>query len=645
VTTKIRLTVAQALIKFLDNQYLEIDGQEHKFVEGIFTIFGHGNVVGLGQALEEDCGDLIVRQGRNEQGMAHAATAFAKQNLRQKIYACTSSIGPGAANMVTAAGTATANRIPLLLLPGDTFACRQPDPVLQQVEHSYNLNLTTNDAFKAVSKYWDRVSRPEQLMTAAINAMRVLTNPAKTGAVTIALPQDVQGEAYDYPAEFLAKRVHHFRRTPLSEDSLSRVVKLITQKKKPLLICGGGSKYSGAGTELKNFAETFNIPFAETQAGKSTVVFDHPLNLGGIGVTGNSAANKIASQADLIIGIGTRFMDFTTASKRLFQNPDVDFVALNICDFDAYKLDAVPLVADAKLGLISLLNALKSVNYKSTYTDEIEKVKAEWKQEVERLFKLEPATANFEPEIAGQLDKQLAEYSSKMDSNLTQTAVLGKLAEILADDAIVVGSSGSLPGDLQRLWRPKLENTYHMEYGYSCMGYEISGALGVKLAAPDQEVYALVGDGSYLMLHSELITSLQERAKINIILFDNIGFGCINNLQISNGMGSFGTEFRYRNSRTGKLDGELLKIDFAASAAAYGAKTFKVHTLTDLESALAAAKQSSISTLIDIKVLPKTMTHGYQSWWRVGLAEVATKADIKTASTKLKAELERARQY
>ena len=645
IVETIRLTMAQALVKFLDKQYLEVDGKENKFVEGIFTIFGHGNVVGLGQALEEDSGSLIVRQGRNEQGMAHAATAFAKQNKRQKIYACTSSVGPGAANMITAAATATANRIPLLLLPGDTFASRQPDPVLQQIEDPTNFTTTTNDAFRAVSRYWDRVNRPEQLMTALINAMRVLTDSAKTGAVTICLPQDVQGEAYDYPVEFFKKRIHCLDRRPLSGSSLEKATSLISKKGKALLICGGGVRYSEAAEELKEFAEKFNVPFAETQAGKSSIVWDHPYNLGGIGVTGSLAANKIARDADLVIGVGTRFNDFTTASKQLFQNEGVDFIGINVCEYDAYKLDALPLAADAKLALQDLIKALEERNYRSTYTDEITKVKEEWNQEVNRLFNLEYTGKDFTPEVAGHLDHVLVEFHNQTGSLLTQTRVLGELDKLLADEDIVVGSSGSLPGDLQRVWRPKSPDSYHMEYAYSCMGYEISGALGVKIACPDREVYSLVGDGSYLMLHSELISSIQENKKINVILFDNMGFGCINNLQMSQGIGSFATEFRYRNPESGHLDGSYINIDYAASAAGYGVKSYRVTTGEELRQAVEDAKKSKVSTLIDVKVLPKTMTNGYDSWWRVGVAEVSEKEEIKQAYQEMKKEIGKARKY
>jgi 3D-(3,5/4)-trihydroxycyclohexane-1,2-dione acylhydrolase (decyclizing) len=641
----IRLTVAQALVKFLDKQYVEFDGIETKFIKGIFTIFGHGNVLGLGQALEQDPGDLVVHQGRNEQGMAHAAMGYAKQKLRKQIYAVTSSVGPGAANMVTAAATATANRIPVLFLPGDVYACRQPDPVLQQVEQFYDLNISTNDAFKAVSKYWDRIARPEQLMSAAINAMRVLTDPADTGAVTLALPQDVQGEAYDYPESFFKKRVHRIERRPASEEMIQDAVELIVRAKKPILICGGGVRYSEAAQALKSFAEKFNIPFGETQAGKSAIVWDHELNLGGIGTTGNLAANVIAKKADLVIGVGTRYTDFTTASKSLFQNEEVEFLNINIAQFDAYKLDAVKVVADAKVALEAIEKKLEKVAYKSEYASEIKEIKTQWITELDRLFNLEYNDEGFVPEVPGELDHVLDEFAKQTGSYLTQTRVLGVLDEMLDDDAIIVSSSGSLPGDLQRVWRPKAPNTYHMEYGYSCMGYEVNACLGAKLAAPDQEVYTFLGDGSYMMLHSELPTSVQERKKINVIVFDNMAFGCINNLQMGNGMGSFGTEFRYRNEKTGKLDGGLVPIDFAMSAAAYGCKTYTVKTVEELRAAIIDAKKQTVSTLLDVKVLPKTMTNGYEAWWRCGIAEVSEKESIQKAYEDMQIGIVKARKY
>lgn len=617
----VRFTMAQALLKFLDNQYVEFDGKQHKFVKGMFAIFGHGNVVGLGQALEEYKGDFTLYQGRNEQGMANAAMAYAKQKNRREIIACTSSIGPGALNMVTAAGTATVNRIPLLLMPGDTFACRQPDPVLQQVEQSSSHMITANDAFKAVSKYWDRITRPEQLMTAALNAMRVLTDPAETGAVTLCLPQDVEAEAYDYPIEFLEKRVHFMdRRTP-SASSIDRAVEMIKNKKKPLIITGGGTVYSEAAEELKVFVEKFKIPFAETQAGKGILPWNHLLNLGGMGVTGTSAANEIARDADLVIGIGTRFSDFTTTSKWGFQSPDVEFLTVNINSMDAEKLNAKYIVGDAKESLTALTQKLGEIGYQSQYQDEIQAAKEKWDREVDRLFSVE------------------------LTNGLSQTRVLGEINKFLSEDDIVVGSSGSLPGDLQRVWRPVKPKTYHMEYGFSCMGYEVTGALGVKMAEPDKEVYTMVGDGSYLMLHSELVTSIQEGCKINILLFDNTGFGCINNLQQSQGIPSFGTEFRFRSEETGRLTGDYIPIDFAANARSYGAKAYTVTTIDELKEALARARQDSVSTLIDIKVLPGTMTGGYESWWRVGVPEVTERETVLEAHKRMADEIKKAMKY
>lgn len=636
----IRLTTAQALIKFLNNQYVEFDGKQQKFVKGIFTIFGHGNVLGLGQALEEDSGELEVYQGRNEQGMANAAIAFAKQKHRKQIMACTASVGPGSANMITSAATATANNIPVLLLPGDVFASRQPDPVLQQIEQTHDLSISTNDAFRAVSKYWDRINRPEQLMSALLNAMRVLTNPSDTGAVTIALPQDVQGEAWDFPESFFEKRVHRIERRQPSKESVRDAVQLIQSKKKPFMILGGGVRYSEAAETFLQFAKKFNIPFGETQAGKSGVESYLPLNLGGIGVTGNSAANTIAKDADLIIAVGTRFTDFTTASKQLFAHADV--LTINISEFHAAKLDAVKVVADAKAGLEAIEEKLG--DYRTAYENEIAEAKEDWEEELTRLTSITYGEG-FTPEVAGHLDEKLPVYKEVLGSKLTQTSVIGKINELLDDNAVIVGASGSLPGDLQRMWVSKARNTYHMEYGYSCMGYEIAGAFGAKLAEPDKEVYAMTGDGSYLMLHTELVTSLQEGKKINVIVFDNSGFGCINNLQMDNGMGSFGTEFRQRNHITGKLDGPIMTIDYAKVAEGYGVKTYSVRTMEELEAAVIDSKKQAISTLIDIKVLPKTMTHGYDAWWNVGVAEVSKKEGIQESFKRNQTNLEKARAY
>ncbi|MCM3201889.1 3D-(3,5/4)-trihydroxycyclohexane-1,2-dione acylhydrolase (decyclizing) [Bacillus cereus] len=641
----VRMTTAQALVKFLNQQYVEFDGKQQKFIKGIFTIFGHGNVVGLGQALEEDAGELEVYQGRNEQGMANAAMAFAKQKHRKQIMACTSSVGPGSANMITSAATASANNIPVLLLPGDVFATRQPDPVLQQIEQTHDLSISTNDAFRAVSKYWDRINRPEQLMTAMIQAMRVLTNPADTGAVTICLPQDVQGEAWDFPSYFFQKRVHRIERRLPTKASLADAVEMIKRKKKPIMICGGGVRYAEAAEELKQFAEAFRIPFGETQAGKSAIESNHPYNLGGIGVTGNLAANTIAKEADLVIGIGTRFTDFTTASKQLFQNKEVEFLNINISEFHANKLDALKVIADAKEALLALIDELQVIEYQSSYTVEIADAKEAWETELARLHNIRFTSQDFKPEVEGHFDEDLNEYVDALGTELTQTAVIGQINTLLDEDAIIVGAAGSLPGDLQRMWAARKPNTYHMEYGYSCMGYEVAGALGAKLAEPSKEVYAMVGDGSYQMLHSELVTSLQENKKINVLLFDNSGFGCINNLQMGNGMGSFGTEFRYRNQETSKLNGAIMKIDFAASAAGYGVKTYHVTSIEQLREALIDAKKHTISTLIDIKVLPKTMTNGYETWWHVGVAEVSKSPSVQAAYESKVSNLQQARSY
>lgn len=641
----IRLTTAQALVKFLDNQYLNVDGAESKFVKGVFAIFGHGNVLGMGQALEQDSGDLIVYQGRNEQGMAHAATGFAKQSLRRQIIACTSSVGPGAANMITAAATATANRIPLLLLPGDVFATRQPDPVLQQIEQSHDLSISTNDAFRAVSKYWDRISRPEQLMSACINAMRVLTDPAETGAVTLALPQDVQGEAWDFPDYFFQKRVHRLDRRLPSPAQLEAALALITRKHKPLIVVGGGVKYSGAGEALLKFAERFSIPFAETQAGKGTLSSEHPLNLGGVGETGSLAANLLAKEADLVIGIGTRYTDFTTASKWIFRHPEVSFLNLNVSNFDSYKLDGVQLLADAREGLTALAQQLQG--FESHWGDQIEEAQRQLRQETQRVYAATWNSDDFVPEIADHIDRDalFAEFQRLTQSVLTQSSVLGTLNEQLPDDAVIVAAAGSLPGDLQRVWRTRSYNDYHVEYGYSCMGYEVNAALGAKLAQPQREVYAMVGDGSFMMLHSELVTSIQEGAKINVILLDNMTNGCINNLQMEHGMDSFTTEFRFRNPEGGRLDGGFVPVDFAAIAAGYGCKTYRVTTLEQLKAALADAQQQSVSTLIDIKVLPKTMVHKYFSWWNVGVAQTSESERTQQVADKLNQHIQQARKY
>ena len=636
------MTTAQALVKFLDNQYVSFDGKETKFVDGIFTVFGHGIVVGLGQALDEDPGQLRVYQGKNEQGMAHVATSFAKQNNRRKIIACASSIGPGSANMVTAAATATVNNVPLLLFPADTFATRQPDPVLQQFEQTDSLSITTTDAFRPVCRYWDRITRPEQLMSAMINAMRVLTDTANTGAVAIALSQDVEGESYDFPESFYSKRVHKITRIVPSPEELADIAEVIASAKKPLLIAGGGVRYSEAGKAVEDFCEKFNIALAETQNGKSAVLSSHPLNLGGVGVTGNLAANTVAKEADVVIGVGTRFSDFTTASKSLYRD-DVKFVTINTDRFDAYKLDAVKCVADAKLAIAALDEALTAKGYRTAYTTEIADAKKAWAEECEKLAAY-TYKEGFEPIIKARYEPTIEEFVKLYGSALTQTEALFAIRKLIPADAIAVASAGSLPGCLQRMWTTDARDTYNMEYGYSCMGYEIAGALGSKLAAPDKEVYSFCGDGSYLMLHSELVTSIQEGKKINVLLFDNAGFGCINNLEMGNGIGNLATEFRKRDEN-GNLLGDLLEVDYAMSAAGYGCKTYRVRTMEQLVAALEDAKKQTVSTLLDIKVLPKSMTDGYGAWWHVGVASTSKKESVQ-AAYKVKAEnLSKARKY
>lgn len=550
---KIRLTTAQALIKFLNQQYIHVDGEETPFVEGIFTIFGHGNVVGIGQALEQDAGHLKVFQGKNEQGMAHAAMAYSKQMLRRKIYAVSTSVGPGAANLVAAAGTALANNIPVLLIPADTFATRQPDPVLQQVEQEYSAAITTNDALKPVSRYWDRITRPEQLMSSLIRAFEVMTDPAKAGPATICISQDVEGEAYDFDESFFEKRVHYVDRKEPSERELKGAAELIKSSKKPLILVGGGAKYSGARDELIAMSEAYNIPLVETQAGKSTVEADFANNLGGMGITGTLAANKAARGADLIIGIGTRYTDFATSSKTAFDFDNAKFLNINVSRMQAYKLDAFQVVADAKVTLGKLHGLLEG--YKSEFGSTIKELKDEWLAERDRLSKVTFKRENFTPEIKDHFSQDiLNEYADVLQTELPQTTALLAINETVDPDSVVICSAGSLPGDLQRLWHSNVPNTYHLEYGYSCMGYEVSGTLGLKLAHPDREVYSLVGDGSFLMLHSELITAIQYNKKINVLLFDNSGFGCINNLQMDHGSGSYYCEFR-------TADNQILNVD------------------------------------------------------------------------------------
>lgn len=638
-----RMTVAQAIVKFLDNQYVAMDGVETKFVTGFFTIFGHGIAVGLGEALDSNPGQLKVMQGRNEQGMCHSAIAYAKQNGRKSIIACASSVGPGAANMVTACATATVNNIPLLVFPADTFASRQPDPVLQQLEVSSSLAVSTNDAFKPVCKYWDRVTRPEQIMTALINAMRVLTDPAETGACCIALPQDVEGESFDFPEYFFQKRVHRITRPAAVEEELEDIAEVISQSKKPLVIVGGGVKYSEAGVTVEKFCEEFHIPFGETQAGKSACKSSHPYCLGGIGVTGTYASNVIAKDADVVIAVGSRMSDFTTSSKWLYQNENVKFVTINNCRFHAYKMDAVKAVGDAKVTVEALAEKLRERKYVSAYNGEIEEAKRIWDKEMERLGSISYTGEDFEPEVKARDPRTIPEFVKLTEGRITQTAALAAINRTIDKDATIITAGGSLPSCMQRMWRTDKRGGYHAEYGYSCMGYEVAATLGVKMAEPDNEVYCVVGDSSFQMLHSEIMTIMQERKKVNILIFDNCGFGCINNLEMNHGIGSLATEFRYTDGK--KPTGDLIPVDYAKIGEGYGLKSYTCRTIEELVVALEDAKTQEVACLFDLKVIPKTMTDGYESWWNVGLADVSEKESVRTAWEGVKAGRDAARRY
>lgn len=620
---KLKLTMAQALLKFLANQYVVMDGTEYQFVKGIFGIFGHGNVTGLGEALEYDNYGLTYYQGHNEQGMAHVATAYAKQKNRLGIFACTSSIGPGATNMVTAAATATINRIPLLLLPGDVFSCRQPDPVLQQLEVAHDYTLSVNDCFKPVSKYWDRIARPEQLMTAGLNAMRVLTDPVETGSVTLCLPQDVQSEAYDYESSFFEKRLWYIDRELVNERALAQATQLMLNAKQPLIIAGGGVHYSLATDTLAHFARQHKIPVAETQAGKSALPASHPMNVGGIGVTGSEVANVLAAEADLILVIGSRLQDFTTASKWAFKNKECQIIHLNVARYDALKMNALMLKGDAKTGLEQLGGMLDNYQTSPNYQQLINQYKDQWQQELARL----------------------CAYSPSSGAGMAQTTVLGMLNERVTENDVIICAAGSLPGDLHRIWQSKRAKDYHLEYAFSCMGYEVAAGLGVRLAKENSpgEVYVLVGDGSFLMMHSELLTSIQEQQKITIILFDNHGYQCIRNLQESNGSKGFGNEFRYRLHNT--LSGKYLPIDFCKYAEGLGARSFHATTGDELDEAIQAAKKQNQSSVIVLPILPKTMSNGYQTWWRVAVAEVSKSPEVVQAHQEMAQQLEHVKAY
>ncbi|HTT91818.1 MAG TPA: 3D-(3,5/4)-trihydroxycyclohexane-1,2-dione acylhydrolase (decyclizing) [Acidimicrobiales bacterium] len=598
----VRLTVAQATVRFLAQQRSERDGREHRLVEGCFGIFGHGNVAGLGEALLEaeieTPGALLYRQGRNEQGMVHAAVAFARMRNRLSTMACTSSIGPGATNMVTGAALATINRLPVLLLPGDLFATRVADPVLQQLEHLGFPDVSVNDAFRPVCCFFDRVERPEQLPDALLGAMRVLSDPAETGAVTVCLPQDVQTEAFDWPEELFAPRTWHVDRAVPDPAALARARDVLLGARRPLLVAGGGVIYSEATEALRAWAEATGVPVAETQAGKGSLPYDHPQAVGAIGATGTTAANALAREADVVIGVGTRWSDFTTASRTAF-GPEARFISCNITRFDAAKNAGTAVLGDARTTLVQLKEAVAGWSVDPSYRDESGRLAKEWDATVEQAYKLghHPLPA--------------------------QSEVIGVVNDVSGPRDVVVCAAGSMPGELHKLWRTRDPKGYHVEYGYSCMGYEIAGGLGAKLAAPDREVYVLVGDGSYLMMAQELVTAVQERVKLTVVLVNNHGFASIGALSESVGTQRFATAFRYRGQATGRLDGPPLPLDFAANASSLGVPASRVHTVEELRAALEKAKSATGPVLIEIETDPLVPAPSSESWWDVAVAEVS----------------------
>jgi 3D-(3,5/4)-trihydroxycyclohexane-1,2-dione acylhydrolase (decyclizing) len=604
-----RLTMAGAIVEFLKRQFIARDGREHRLVHGVFGIFGHGNVAGLGQALDEHGGkDLPYLQPKNEQAMVHAAAAFAKARRRMGTYACTSSIGPGATNMVTGAATATVNRIPVLLMPGDIFANRLPSPVLQQLEHPGSHDASVNDCFRPISRFWDRINRPEQLLTALPEAMRVLADPAETGAVTLALPQDVQAEAYAYPSHFFDARVYAVARPRPDAEALAAAAALLRSAQRPVIVAGGGVYYSEAEAALQSFVEATGIPVAVTQAGKGVLPDDHACCLGAIGATGTSAANRIAAEADVVLVLGSRLSDFTTASKTQFQHDGVRFVSVNVNAADAHKHGALPLVADVRAALGDLSAALAGHKVSPAHAQAVEEARREWAADREEI--LHPSRP------AGSL--------------MHQAEVIRVLNETVGPRSTLVHAAGGLPGDLHKLWMSRGDADYHSEYGYSCMGYEIAGALGVKMARPDREVYAVVGDGSYLMLNHEIVTSLQEARKITIVLLDNHGYQCIHNLQRSCGSGGFGNEFRRREAKTGRLTGENVTVDFVANAKSLGAAAYAAATPEELTRALEQARAETRTTLVYVPIEPQTPLPGY-SWWDVPVSEESEAKDVQAA--------------
>jgi 3D-(3,5/4)-trihydroxycyclohexane-1,2-dione acylhydrolase (decyclizing) len=594
-----RLTVAQALVRFLANQYTERDGIEQRLIAGCLGIFGHGNVAGLGQALLEAQDDLRYYPARNEQAMVHTAVAYARMKNRLSTFACTSSVGPGATNMITGAALATINRLPVLLLPSDTFATRTAGTLLQELEDPTTLDLSVNDCFRPVSRFWDRIERPVQLLTSAVAAMRVLADPAETGAVTLALPEDVQAEAFDWPAEFFAKRLWRVRRPPPDTPTLRDAAALLRSAQRPLIVAGGGLIYSEAVDALKMFAEATRIPVAESQAGKGSLPYDHPCAVGAVGATGTAAANALARDADVVLGIGTRWSDFTTASRSIFAGSGVRFINLNVVALDAGKHAGIPLVADARAGLLALHEELGTWSVRAEYAERTRALAAAWDATVEAAY--------------GQRHAPLP----------AQAEIVGVVNAVSQPRDVVVCAAGSLPGDLHKLWRTRDPKGYHVEYGYSCMGYEIAGGIGVKLAAPDREVFVMVGDGSYLMMNTELVTAIQEGIKINVVLIQNHGFQSIGELSESVGSQRFGTWYRYRNPATGKLDGGTLPVDLAANAASLGCDVLRSSTTDEFRAALERARASTRTTVVYVETDPLVSSPSSEAWWDVPVAEVS----------------------
>jgi 3D-(3,5/4)-trihydroxycyclohexane-1,2-dione acylhydrolase (decyclizing) len=609
----IRLTMAQAVARFLAAQKSVVDGETVSLFAGVWAIFGHGNVAGLGEALYQVRDNLPTYRSHNEQAMAHAAIAFAKASRRRRMMACTTSIGPGATNMVTAAALAHVNRLPVLLLPGDVFAGRAPDPVLQQVENFGDGTVSANDCFRPVSRYFDRIARPEQIIPALDRAMAVLTDPADCGPVTLALCQDTQAEAYDYPESFFAERLWNIRRPAPDKSELAAAAVLLANTAKPLLVAGGGVHYSEAFDALREFAEAHGVPVAETQAGKSALPDDHPLNLGAIGVTGTSAANAMAEEADVILAVGTRLQDFTTGSWALFRNPNCRFIGLNVQPFDAHKHQSSPLVCDARTGLAKLSAALDGYGTPADWRKKVETGKKAWLQAAAKAT----AASNAERPADAQ--------------------VIGAVQRAAGDDTILVCAAGGLPGELHSLWQARDPGSYHLEYGYSCMGYEIAGGLGVKMAKPDREVVVMVGDGSYLMMNSEIATSVMLGLKLTIVVLDNRGFGCINRLQRACGGESFNNllEHAYHDV--------LPDIDFAAHAASLGAHAEKVASLAELEASVATARMADKTSVIVIDTDPMISTEAGGTWWDVAVPEVSARDEVGEARKNYESALEQRR--